>query len=294
VTPISRPVRIEFEGAVYHVTARGNERRAIFRDDLDHHAFLAILDEVVDRHHLLCHAYCLMGNHYHLLVETPEANLSRAMHRLNAVYAGRFNRRHERTGHLFQGRFDARLVEKQTYLLAVSRYIALNPVRAGLVDRAENWPCSSFRYTIGRAPAPAFLTIEWTLQQFHPVDRREAARRLREFVASDPPEGAVLDDSAGGRPILGSLSFIARCRDELRAAAQDREIPRRGRFVGRPELKEIFGTIRDREARNLAIRQACVELGYRQTEVASYLGLHYTTIHEVLKKLKSPCRTHRP
>jgi len=160
---MARPLRIEFPGAVYHITSRGNALQDIYVDDADREAFLDVLTRVVERFHWLCHAYCLMGNHYHLLVETLEPTLSRGMRQLNGVYTQRFNRRHGRAGHLFGGRFKAILVEREAYLLELCRYVVLNPVRAGLVRAAKDWPWSSYRATAGLAEAPPFLTVDWIL-----------------------------------------------------------------------------------------------------------------------------------
>src|SRR3989304_7185540 len=137
VLPMARPLRLEFEGAVYHVTARGNEKRRIFLGVPDYRLFLGVLSQVVEEKSWLCHAYCLMPNHYHLLLETPQPDLSKGMRQLNGIFAQRFNRQHERVGHLFQGRYKAILVEKETHLLEVCRYVALNPVRGKLVGRPE-------------------------------------------------------------------------------------------------------------------------------------------------------------
>jgi len=131
---MARPLRIELAGALYHVTSRGDERRPIFFEDGDRSAFLAVLGEVIARFGWLCHAYCLMTNHYHLLVETPHANLSQGMRQLNGVYTQYVNRSHRRVGHLFQGRFKGILVEKESYLLELARYVVLNPVRAGMEE----------------------------------------------------------------------------------------------------------------------------------------------------------------
>jgi len=133
---MARPLRLEFPGALYHVTARGNARQAIVLDDRDRALFLVCLGEVVLRFGWICHAYCLMDNHYHLLIETPEGNVSRGMRQLNGVFTQRMNRCHNRVGHLFQGRFKAIVVERESYLLELCRYIVLNPIRAGM---ARNW-----------------------------------------------------------------------------------------------------------------------------------------------------------
>ncbi len=130
---MARPLRIEYPGAGYHVTARGNARGPIFFDDEDRRSFLTILGSAINHFNWLCHAYCLMENHYHLLIDTPDGNLSRGMRQLNGVYTQRVNRRYSRAGHLFQGRFKSILVDKESYLLELARYVVLNPVRAKLV-----------------------------------------------------------------------------------------------------------------------------------------------------------------
>jgi len=163
---MARPLRIEFEGAVYHITTRGNARSSIFFTDSDRHAFVEILAEAVDRYNWLCHAYCLMTNHYHLLIETPERSLSRGMRHLNGVYTQCMNRRHKRTGHMFQGRFKSILIQKESHLLEVARYVVLNPVRADMVARPGDWPWSSYAATAGQGPIPHFLTVAWILAQF--------------------------------------------------------------------------------------------------------------------------------
>jgi len=287
---MARPLRIQFPGAVYHVTARGNERKTLFADDADCRRFLVTLGQAVERHHVLCHAYCLLGNHYHLLLETPEGNLSRAMHHLNNVYAQRFNRRHSRVGHLFQGRFGAQLVEKQTYLLAVCRYIARNPVRSGLVAKPEQWRWNSYRVTIGLSPPCSFLTTEWVLRQFHSGSRHEAVRRFREFVEAERAGDDEVDENSRRSPILGSEEFISRFRDDLRAAASDREFPREQRFAARPSLNELLPAFRDLNERNAAIRKACLDHGYTMAEVAAHLGLHYITIHRAMKRSMLECK----
>ena len=157
---MARPLRVEYEGAVYHVTSRGNAREDIFLDNRDRSRFLEMLGDVVARYGWICHAYCLMTNHYHLLIETPEANLSRGMHLLNGVYTQWFNRRHKRVGHLLQGRFKAILVEKESHLLELARYIVLNPVRAKMVRSVRDWPWDSYRATSDQSDVPEFLTVD--------------------------------------------------------------------------------------------------------------------------------------
>lgn len=157
---MAHPLRIVFPGAIYHVTSRGNARAAIFHDDAGRDLFLGALGEVVTRFGWLLHAYCLMDNHYHLLIETSEGNLSPGMRQLNGVYTQRFNRRHARAGHVFQGRFKAILVERESYLLELARYIVLNPVRTKKVKHQGRYPWSSYAATAGAIASPAWLNTD--------------------------------------------------------------------------------------------------------------------------------------
>ncbi len=270
-------------GGLYHLVSRGNERREIFVDDGDRRRFLATLRSVVERLNVLCHAYCLMGNHYHLLLETPDANLSLAARQLNGVYAQSFNQRHRRVGHLFQGRFTSRLVEKETYLLVVSRYIVLNPVRAGLVRSPADWRWSSYRAHAGYVEPPSFLTVDWLLTHFHAVERRAAHEAYRRFIH----EGSSGSEAAfEQKPILGSHSFVASFREKLRGAAELRDIPRVQRFAARPALREVFRGCKSRQDRNARIRAAHVGHGYTMTEIADHLKLHVMTVSRAVRNVE--------
>ena len=235
---MARPLRIEYPGAVYHVTSRGNAREDIFRDATDRQRFLDTLGDTVDRFGWLCHAYCLMGNHYHLLVETPEGDLSRGMRQLNGVYTQGFNRRHQRVGHVFQGRYTAILVERQSHLLALARYVVLNPVRAGLVRAAGDYAWSSYRATLGRVPPPAFLAHDWLLQQFG-ADPEAAQAAYRRFVGEG--RGAPSPWQAlKGQAVLGSQAFVDGLAPLLAGAERLGEVPQRQRRPGRLPLADIF------------------------------------------------------
>jgi len=157
---MARPLRLEFAGALYHITSRGNRQESIYESDKDRENFLSILAEGCVAYNWICHAYCLMDNHYHLLIETPDANLSKGMRQLNGRYTQSFNRAHNCVGHVFQGRYKAILVEKDSYLLELSRYIVLNPVRVGMVRTTSDWPWSSYRATVGEQVKPKMKAIE--------------------------------------------------------------------------------------------------------------------------------------
>jgi len=190
---MTRPLRIEFEGAVYHITSRGNARQAIFLDEEDFTDFLRVLCSVVKRYHFILHTYCLMNNHYHLLIETPYGNLSRGMRQLNGLYTQRFNQRHQRVGHLFQGRYKAILVDKDNYLLELCRYVVLNPVRAKIVKDPKDWRWSSYQATTGYKGIPC-LTTDWILSQFA-REQKAASILYQTFVLSGIKEESPLPQS---------------------------------------------------------------------------------------------------
>ena len=167
---MSRPPRIQFSGAIYHVTSRGNRRAAIFLDDRDYHIWLNLLAEVVEKFSIKVLSFCLMPNHFHLLIETPIPNLSEAMHMLNARYCQHFNNRHGTSGHVIQGRFHAVLIQSNRQILAVARYIVLNPIRAQLVQAPCDWRWSNHRHVLAPETAPTWLETKWLLDQFGSED----------------------------------------------------------------------------------------------------------------------------
>jgi putative transposase len=279
---MARPLRIEYPGAVYHVTSRGNARQAIFRDDRDRQRLLDVLAAVVGRAKWRCHAYCLMENHYHLLLETPEGNLSRGMRQLNGIYTQAFNRRHGTVGHVFQGRFKAILVARESHLLELCRYVVLNPVRAGVVRAAGQYPWSSYRATVGRVRRPACLTVEWVLGQCG-KRQGEAQRRYRDFVR----EGLAAETpwrGLAGQVLLGVDDFVARLRPYLAKTRDVKEIPRAQRLVGRPRVEELLAGSAEspRKRRNERIRAAAAKHGYLLAEIARATGLHYSTISRIV------------
>lgn len=228
---MTRPLRIEFKGAVYHITSRGNARQAIFLTGEDFTDFLTVLCSVVRRYHFILHTYCLMNNHYHLPIETPEGNLSKGMRQLNGLYAQRFNQRHQKVGHLLQGRYKAILVDKDNYLLELCRYVVLNPVRANIVKDPKDWKWSSYQAAIG---------------QEHFTDEIERLIRGKEKL---------------------------------------KEIPKKQRYVTRPTLNEIL-KYQDKKSKNQAIYLAHLQHGYTLKDIAEYIGVHYTTVSRVIKKIE--------
>lgn len=281
---MARPLRIEYPGAVYHVTTRGNEKKPIYKDYHDRESFLFILDKVNKRYHWLCHAYCLMDNHYHLLIETPDANLCIGMRQLNGVYTQVFNKQHRRVGHLFQGRYRAILIQKDSHLLEVCRYVVLNPVRAGLVENPGKWRWSSFGATAGREKPPACLTTVWVLRQFS-SKRPKAEKEYREYVRRGIGKESIWA-GVRGQAILGEDDFMDGLTGYLERNKDVPEIPKSQRYASRPSLEELFkkSIFSDRAKRDWMIREAVEKFGYTQRAVADYLGFHFTYVSRILNE----------
>ena len=275
---MSRPGRIEFPDALYHITARGDRREAIFEDDIDRALFLSTLEQVIKQHNWLCYAWCLMDNHYHLLIQTPDGNLSKGMRQLNGVFTQASNRRHQRTGHLFQGRFKAILVDKEAYLLELSRYIVLNPVRARMVKKPEQWAWSSYRESMGTASATTWLATDALLALF--ATRRSLAReRYAKFVA----EGIKAESpwsSLKGQVFLGDDQFVTRMQSHLRSGHDDVQIPIAHRRPPAPSLAAISSQATDR---NTAIAKAHQSGAYSYQQIADHFGMHFTSVGRIVR-----------
>jgi putative transposase len=273
---MARPLRILAADALYHVVARGNAKMAIYCDDIDRCRFLRILEIVVERYRLECHAYCLMSNHYHLVIRTLDPNLSSAIQYLNGVYAQSWNKRHTRVGHMFQGRFKAQLIEQEGYFLEACRYVVLNPVRAGLVERADEWLWSSYNATAGLAPRPRLLTTELILGS----RSAGSSRAYQAFIAAGVPESEVELAIRSDAPLLGSVAFLEAYRDVIEQA-HPTEVLRRDRAIGRPSLDELFAGVDDKPTRNFRIGEARDRYLYRLSEIARHLSLHYGTVSRI-------------
>lgn len=277
---MARPLRIEFAGALYHVTARGDRREAIYEDDDDRQAFLRVLGEVVSDFNWVCHAYCLMSNHYHLVIETPDGNLSQGMRQLNGVFTQASNRRHRRTGHLFQGRYKGILVDKDSYLLELARYVVLNPVRARMVGTPADWSWSSYRAMVGEAAVPAWLAVDGLLSLFS-LKREEARARYRQFVAEGVGQPSVWLDLRQ-QIYLGDDAFVKRVQAK-RSEVDEMNVPKVQRRAPAPPLAEIA---KRTASRNEAIVAAYATGAYSYRQIADHFGLHLVTIGEIVRKAK--------
>ena len=281
---MSRPLRLEFPDAVYHVTSRGDRREPIYRDDDDRLDHLDVLQQTMERFDAQVLAYCLMGNHFHLVLHTRMANLSRLMRHPNGVYTQRFNRRHGLVGHLFQGRFKAILVDRDAYLLALCRYVERNPVAAGIVDAPENWPWSSCRARLGRAPTPSWLDTDGLHGYLlgRPVrtaaDRGRAVARYAQLLRQE----ADSDLWARGlrqQVFLGDEAFVAKSLQRAPHIDQGSgEVPRRQRVRPMP-LRTLLVQCATREQ---ALHVAYSRHGLTMTQLARELGLSVSRVSRII------------
>lgn len=278
---MSRPLRIEYPGAIYFITSRTPESVSAFRDDRDRTRFLDILAQTVKRSQWICHGYCLMHDHYQMIVETPRGNLSQGMRQVNGIYTQEYNRRYFKKGALFKGRFKAVLFEKDKSLLKLVRYMMLTPVRMNEADYASQFRWSSFRATAGLnedgAESP-IVTREWVLSQLS-ESHKEAQQRFQDYVNDNKEKSDPLRD-VRYQLLLGDRDFVERHR----------------RFLGEPQkprlsadrvpLEQLFSdsAMANRADRDRHICEAHLHHGYTLTEVGRHLGLHTSTVSKILKK----------
>ena len=267
---MSRPLRLEYPGALFHVTSRGNEKKNIFLDDVDRQRFLGLMAKAVARFQWIVMAYVLMSNHFHLVVKLTSANVSRGMQWLNGKYSQAFNRRHARVGHLVQGRFGGELVDEETYLLEVLRYVVLNPVRAGMVRAPGDYEWSSYRATAGLAPAPDWLAVDNVLAEFG-SERSTAQARYERFVSDAIGSERVPWHDLIGQIYLGSEDWVAGVRARVESAIRPDEHPRAQRHVNR-SMFEVITSV----AMALQIDEGWVRLGRggKERMLAAWLAVH--------------------
>lgn len=280
---MARPLRIELSGGLYHITSRGDRREDIYFSDTDRETWLTLFAQVCERFNWLCHAYCLMTNHYHLVIETPEGNLAKGMRQLNGVYTQLLNRTHARVGHVFQGRYKAILVEKDSYLLELARYVVLNPVRAGMVNNVGDWQWSSYPAMIGQAPLPIWLQTDWILAQFS--SHRDRARLgYQDFVRAGVGLPSVWDDLQG-QIYLGNEAFIKRMQTSFSSEQSLDEIPRAQR---RPIAKSVAlyrSEFADDPGTGMAL--AYLSGDHTMKAIAAAFNVHYTTVSRAVKAHES-------
>jgi REP-associated tyrosine transposase len=270
---MARPLRIEFSGALYHITSRGNAQSDIYLGDNDRNTFLSLLENTVKRHDWYCHAYCLMSNHYHLLIETNTPSLSKGMKYLNGTYTQCFNRKNNRVGHIFQGRYKAILVQKDNYLLELSRYIVLNPVRARMVRSAREWPWSSYRGTAGFIDAEPWLTTDWILSAFGKM-KKVSQERYRSFVREGKNQPSPWERLTN-QIYLGSDEFVEDMQCKLDPDQSLKDIPK----SHKQSPPKPLSYYRERyEVKKEAMARAYLSGHYTLEEVGDWFGVSYTTV----------------
>jgi putative transposase len=279
---MSRPIRIQYPGALYHITSRGNGRNKIYLNDKDYQAFLIIFAEVIKKFNWIVYAFCLMPNHYHLLIEIPSANLSQGMRQLNGVYTQKFNYLHNKVGHIFQGRFKSILAEKEGYVCELARYITLNPVRAKIADTPGKWKWSSHNEIIGKFKPTGCVDASKTLRLFHrsvPIAKKEYLDFINARMEKD-----IRGELKGG-VLLGTIEFAKKASAFLKKHGNLDEIPVKERLVHRPALNKLFVDCDSKKKRNMLVYEACNKYAYSLSEVGRHLGLHYTTVSLIAKKV---------
>ena len=289
---MARPLRIEYPGAFYHVTSRGNERKEVFRSRKDREQFLGYLESATTRYEACVYAYCLMSNHYHLLVETPGGNLSQIMAHINGAYTTYFNTKRHRAGHLFQGRYKAILVEREEYAQELSRYIHLNAVRAKMVARPQDHEWSSYRAYVGVEPRPSWLVTESILSGFA-AEEPKAQASYRDFV-----EGVIGKDEQSpldkvkASTLLGSESFLHWIEEQfLKERPADRELPALNEISERPPLCFIRKAVEERfggepaKARRMALYLCHRYSGRKLREIGAEFGVTESAVTQASKRM---------
>jgi putative transposase len=286
---MARPLRIEFAGALQHIISRGNARKNIFSDDRDFTSFLSVLATVVEKYNWIIYAYCLMPNHYHLVAETPEANLSAGMKYLNGVYTQRYNRRHDNTGHLLQGRYKSILIDREAYLLELCRYVVLNPVRAGLAPDPCQWKWSSFAPTMKKAPRPRFLAPGILLALFAD-DAAQARQAYGRFVIEGIGKRPSWGDSEGSI-LLGDNRFLREVISLVGDPACTGQLARLERVACRPPLEQLLRSpIRNRMPVS-AIKDAHIKHGYSLRDIADFLDVDPSTLTRAVNRDRPSIKT---
>ena len=282
---MGRPKRILYKGAIYHVMARANGRRRLFVDDLDRLQFFQLLGEVQQRYAVRWRAFALMTSHYHAELKTLDKNLSEAMRYLNSQYARWWNRRRRTRGHVFGERFVSKPIEDDRYAWTALRYITWNPVESGYVTHPDEWVWGSHRALAGLAAPPEFLDLSWLRAAFG--RRTLAAAQLEYRKAMDHPLTVEESEQYLNTIVVGSEGFQEAVRKQIGITMHDQLIPRSYRALSRPSLGQLFaGRTTELEDRNRTILRAQVVYGYRQSEIARSLNLHYNTVSKIVSGLK--------
>ena len=287
---MARPIRIEYAGALYHVTSRGNRRDDIFVGDGDRLIWLEVFAQVCSRFNWRCHAWCLMDNHYHIVIETIEGNLSQGMRQLNGVFTQKTNRKHKRVGHLFQGRFKAILVQKEGYLLELTRYVVLNPIRAGMVTDLFDWKWSSYLDMVGNTVCSDWLEKNWVLSHFGGSGKAGVVNYqnfVREGVGLPP-----IWDGLRHQVFLGDDAFVGNEIAKVKKIQELVDLSEVPKIQRRAQVKPLSWYKEHYVSRNEGIVNAYQSGDYLMRQIAAGFNVHYSTVSRVISKAEArDCKT---
>jgi len=283
---MARPLRIQFPGAMYHIMSRGIGKMTIFHTDHDWNKFISFMERVITRYNWTCHAYCLMGTHYHILLETPDANMVPGMKQLNQFYSQYYNWKYRRVGPVLQGRYKAYLVQKDEKFLDNSRYIVNNPVEANMVQHLSEWPNSSFKATRGLCKTPSFLHTDFLLSHFSSSSKK-AKRMYEEFVLAGIGMESPLKE-AKNQIFLGSDSFVKETMKHVDDADKLVGIPKVQKLAERPSLEDLFKSNGQpsKRIRNLRIKEAYEGHGYTLRQIGEYLQLNPDYLSRIIAEIR--------
>ena len=302
---MARPLRIQFPGALYHLTNRGNEQKAIFKDDIDRRELLKILSHSTTTYGIVLHGFVLMENHWHLLAQTPLGNLSEFMRHFNITYTSHYNRRHKRVGHLYQGRYKSFLVDHDSYLSQVSRYIHLNPVKVSIIKRMllekqfvylRDYKWSSLPGYINKAKRLDFVEYATVLTEYG-GDTRSGMQRYEEQITEDLTTGLDIKNKIVGQSILGSEGFVSWVRETFLESEKDRERPDVGKIYQYLSMGVVLAVVEEETGiKNILLstgttRQVVMAALYKYSglnnrEIGNLLGVDYSTVSQGRKRLR--------
>ena len=295
---MARPLRIEYPGAFYHVINRGLERREIFRHPKDYEYFFGLLEHVYEKYGIIVYAYCLMSNHYHLYLQTPQGNLSKAMRQLDGNHTQKFNKSYKRVGPLFQGRYKAVLIDADSYSLQLTKYIHLNPVKAKIVQKPEDYEYSSYSSYIGKAKIPTFLNTKWLLSQYA-KSKGKAVKELKKHTLKAGEEDWEPEKDTFKSLILGGSDFVSQIQAKFLQGKENFEIPKLKAVQKVLSTQEIIGKVNRIKLDNKDKAKLIVYALKKYSPLTlkeiggQFNNLHYSAVAQIIIRLRKKLITNK-
>ena len=279
--------RLNVVDGLLHVMARGNRKSNLFEDDRDRDRFVDIVRDAVATHQVRLLAECRMGNHYHQVVQTPQANLPNFMRDVNGIFSQYSNRRHGRIGHLFNEPYKPILIDNDFYLRVALGYVVMNPVSHGFVQKPEDWKWSSYRATVGLDPVPDYLTLDWLDAAFPAGSRKESQSRFQEYLTASTWAEA---EEWIHKPLAGSTAFEREMRENIGATLFMAALPKSYRAAGRPALEALFEQGMAKDERDRQMLRAHVVHAYSNSDIARALCMHPGSVSRIVAALRNKGR----